>query len=89
MRISFRLIADKLFGKKSNILVGRWNIDYDNVIQERKVYLNNMDHCGCCGNISNNTKNIQNINILKHIRPLKQPQQPKRIYRMSASKYIK
>jgi len=89
MRISFRLIADKLFGKKSNILVGRWNIDYDNVIQERKVYLNNMDHCGCCGNIYNNTKNIQNINILKHIRPLKQPQQPKRIYRMSASKYIK
>ena len=59
MRISFRLIADKLFGKKNNILVGRWNIDYDNVIQERKVYLTNMDHCGCCGNIHNN-KNIQN-----------------------------
>jgi hypothetical protein len=93
MRISFRLIADKLFGKKSNILIGRWNIDYDNVIQERKVYLNNMDHCGCCGNISNisnNNKNIQNKdNVLKHIRPLKQPQQPKRVYRMSASKYIK
>jgi hypothetical protein len=82
MRISFRLIADKLFGKKSNILVGRWNIDYDNVIQERKVYLTNMDHCGCCGNISN-TKNIQNKETGQ------KQQQPRRIYRMSASKYIK
>lgn len=84
MRISFRLIADKLFGKKNNILVGRWNIDYDNVIQERKVYLTNMDHCGCCGNIHNNNKNIQNKETGQ-----KQPQQPRRIYRMSASKYIK
>ena len=82
MRISFRLIADKLFGKKSNILVGRWNIDYDNVIQERKVYLTNMDHCGCCGNVVNNNKNIQN-------KETGQKQQPRRIYRMSASKYIK
>jgi hypothetical protein len=86
MRISFRLIADKLFGKKNNILVGRWNIDYDNVIQERKVYLTNMDHCGCCGNIYN--KNIQNKdNAMKTTK--QQHEHPKRIYRMSASKYIK
>ena len=83
MRISFRLIADKLFGKKNNILVGRWNIDYDNVIQERKVYLTNMDHCGCCGNVANNNKNIQNKETGQ------KQQQPRRIYRMSASKYIK
>lgn len=86
MRISFRLIADKLFGKKNSILVGRWNIDYDNKIQERKVYLTNMDHCGCCGNIYNN-KNIQNKETGQKQPP--QPPQPNRIYRMSASKYIK
>lgn len=29
-------------------MVGRWNLDYDNTTQNRKVYWANMDHCGCC-----------------------------------------
>jgi hypothetical protein len=32
----------------NNLILGRWNYDYDSKIQERKVYLTNMDHCGCC-----------------------------------------
>lgn len=33
----------------NSIMMGRWNLDYDNMIQNRKVYWANMDHCGCCG----------------------------------------
>jgi hypothetical protein len=29
-------------------MVGRWNLDYDNTVQSRKVYWANMDNCGCC-----------------------------------------
>jgi len=29
-------------------MVGRWKLDYDNTIQNRKVYWANMDNCGCC-----------------------------------------
>jgi hypothetical protein len=29
-------------------MVGRWNLDYDSTVQNRKVYWANMDHCGCC-----------------------------------------
>lgn len=35
---------------------GRWCLDYERTIQDRKVYLTNMDHCGCCGNIINEIK---------------------------------
>lgn len=80
MRIIFRLISDKLFkNNKSAMLVGRWNIDYDNVIQERKVYLTNMDHCGCCGNIS--SKNTTNKELSQRL--------PKKTQKPSSSKYIK
>ncbi len=44
-------LTRQLFVKNTPILIGRWTIDYDKNIQERKVYLTNMDHCGCCGNI--------------------------------------
>jgi hypothetical protein len=81
MRISLRLMADKLFGKSNPILVGRWNIDYDNTIQERKVYLTNMDHCGCCGSIK--TKSIQNKNSENAVRL------PKKTSRIMASKHMK
>jgi hypothetical protein len=53
----FRSLTRQLFVKNTPILIGRWTIDYDKNIQERKVYLTNMDHCGCCGNIK--TQNIQ------------------------------
>ena len=29
-------------------MIGRWNLDYDNTVQSRKVYWANMDNCGCC-----------------------------------------
>jgi hypothetical protein len=29
-------------------LSGRWALDYDGIVQGRKVYWANMDNCGCC-----------------------------------------
>jgi hypothetical protein len=29
-------------------MMGRWNLEYDNTIQNKKVYWANMDNCGCC-----------------------------------------
>jgi hypothetical protein len=40
-------------------MTGRWNLDYDNTIQNRKVYWANMDHCGCCDTVAK-------INIENH-----------------------
>jgi hypothetical protein len=40
--------------------MGRWNLDYDNTIQNRKVYLANMDHCGCCHTAKFETTGIEN-----------------------------
>jgi hypothetical protein len=37
--------------KPVSYMYGRWCLDYERSIQDRKVYLTNMDHCGCCGNI--------------------------------------
>jgi hypothetical protein len=35
--------------KNKNIpMMGRWNLDYDNTIQNKKVYWANIDNCGCC-----------------------------------------
>jgi len=42
------LIRRKLFTENNKVMYGRWNLDYDKYIQDRKVYLTNMDHCGCC-----------------------------------------
>jgi hypothetical protein len=30
------------------VMIGRWNLDYNDTIQNRKVYWANMDNCGCC-----------------------------------------
>lgn len=43
----------------NGVMTGRWNLDYDNTIQNRKVYLANMDHCGCCDTVAK-------INIENH-----------------------
>ena len=42
------------------VLIGRWNLDYDNTIQNRKVYWANMDHCGCCDTANFETTGIEN-----------------------------
>jgi hypothetical protein len=48
----FQLFRRIPFTKKNQnnntMMVGRWNLDYDNTTQNRKVYWANMDHCGCC-----------------------------------------
>lgn len=44
----------------SIIMKGRWSLDYDKEILDRKIYLTHMDHCGCCGN-------IQRINRVKRV----------------------
>jgi hypothetical protein len=52
----------------NNIILGRWNYDYETKILERKVYLTNMDHCGCCEKPT--TKNsLENANEDEYLKP--------------------
>ena len=53
--------------RNNNLILGRWNYDYDTKIQERKVYLTNMDHCGCCENVK--TRKPKNIYDNDYLRP--------------------
>ncbi len=48
MKNIINLIRRKLFTHNNKVMYGRWNLDYDQRVQDRKVYLTNMDHCGCC-----------------------------------------
>ena len=43
-----RIPITKKNKNNTTMMVGRWNLEYDNAIQNRKVYWANMDHCGCC-----------------------------------------
>jgi len=53
MKILFNTINRFISTKPKPIqqMYGRWHLDYEHSVQDRKVYLTNMDHCGCCGNI--------------------------------------
>jgi hypothetical protein len=51
MKILFNTITRFISTKPKTPMYGRWCLDYDHSIQDRKVYLTNMDHCGCCENI--------------------------------------
>ena len=45
----FRRIPFTKNNQNKNIpMMGRWNLEYDNTTQNRKVYWANMDNCGCC-----------------------------------------
>ena len=44
-------LFNSFFTRESDLLKGRWNIDYDYKVLDRKIYLTNMDNCGCCGHI--------------------------------------
>ena len=57
----------KLCTQKPEIVNGRWNLDYEQNIQDRKVYLTNMDHCGCCEN--GKAKKQVNIYDNDYLRP--------------------
>jgi hypothetical protein len=66
MRKIIGLLQRKLFTQKSEIVKGRWNLDYEPNIQDRKVYLANMDHCGCCENVKKQKKvNIYDNDYLR------------------------
>jgi hypothetical protein len=43
-----RIPFPKTNQNNNTAMVGRWNLDYDNTVQSRKVYWANMDNCGCC-----------------------------------------
>ena len=59
LRNLFQLFRHVPFTKQQNqhniAMVGRWNLDYDVSIQNRKVYWANMDNCGCCCEQKNTT----------------------------------
>lgn len=60
----FQLFRRIPFTKKNQIhntiMMGRWNVEYDNTIQNRKVYWANMDNCGCCDQKIVTVKSIHN-----------------------------
>ena len=56
MKILFNIINRFISTKPPSQIYGRWSLDYERSIQDRKVYLTNMDNCGCCGNIINEIK---------------------------------
>ena len=57
MKILFNIINRFISTKPKPPMYGRWHLDYERSIQDRKVYLTNMDNCGCCGNIIEEIKN--------------------------------
>ena len=44
----FRRIPFTKTNQNNVAMIGRWKLDYDNTVQNRKVYWANMDNCGCC-----------------------------------------
>ena len=56
MRTLFNTIINCISTKPKSPMYGRWCLDYEHSIQDRKVYLTNMDHCGCCGFIEPSIK---------------------------------
>jgi hypothetical protein len=68
MKALFNTIINYISTKPASQMYGRWCLDYEHSIQDRKVYLTNMDNCGCCGNIINEIKskfdNIEKNNEL-------------------------
>ena len=64
MKALFNTINRFISTKPKSPMYGRFSLDYERSIQDRKVYLNNMDNCGCCGNIITDIKSKFN-NIIK------------------------
>jgi hypothetical protein len=70
MKLFTRLFKNFSIVKVDNkLLMGRWVREYDTNILERKVYLANMDHCGCCENIKKNKDKIKFIENDDHLIP--------------------
>jgi hypothetical protein len=71
MKNLFNQIFNRLYKDKNSnkLIIGRWKRDYDTNILERKVYLANMDNCGCCENIKKNKVKINSIDNDDHLIP--------------------
>ena len=70
MKLFTRLFKNFAIVKADNkLLIGRWVREYDTNILERKVYLANMDHCGCCENIKKKKDKIESIEDDDYIKP--------------------
>jgi hypothetical protein len=62
-------IIKKIIPRESVKPLGRWNIEYSNIIMNTKIDLANEDHCGPCGqyavskiqDTNKNRNNTQNI----------------------------
>jgi len=55
----------RLFGKQNNIRLGRWEINYDNKIIDKKI-CQSQDHSSCF-NQFNTTKSISSVTDLKDV----------------------
>lgn len=44
------VFINNLFKKQPTVLLGRWNIVYCDKKIDKKIELNNEDHCGTCNN---------------------------------------
>jgi hypothetical protein len=42
-------IVKKIIPRESAKPLGRWNIEYSNIVMNTKIDLANEDHCGPCG----------------------------------------
>ncbi len=70
MKLFNRLFNNLVRSNSNNkLIIGRWARDYDISILERKVYLANMDHCGCCENIKKKKDKIKLIEDDDHLIP--------------------
>jgi hypothetical protein len=68
----FRRIPFTKKNQNNNMrMVGRWNLDYDNTTQNRKVYWANMDNCGCCDqkNVTVKVKKVTRDDYEEYILP--------------------
>lgn len=67
IKITVKRLFQLFRGQNNNVIIGRWNLDYDQTIQNRKVYWANMDHCGCCDvkKIDDLNKKIEQCRVCK------------------------
>ena len=49
IEIIYNILSNRFNSKTQIIKLGRWDINYNKKIINRKVDLSNEDHCGPCG----------------------------------------
>jgi hypothetical protein len=56
----FSIFLNRFMSKKTPIY-SKWCLDYDHSIQDRKIFLANIDNCECFENIEKSNKSIDII----------------------------